>query len=127
MNSSEPAHQLAKNGGARIGWLDGILLTIYLVAMAAGTYWMFQARHWAVENADNPQVHEDFQVWSKEARRQSEGEGPVYRKPLKSSMPASIVLLNDHFGVCLAGVLLFATAIYGSFAFFLRGVLKSPS
>jgi len=48
----------------------------------------------------------------------------VLRKRPKSQLPPMTALLQDHFGICLAGAVIFGTALFVTFSFLIRGVWK---
>ena len=53
--------------------------------------------------------------------------GPVKRREPKSLEPPALVLMRDHFAVCLGLALLLSTVLFGTFMFFVRGALASGS
>ena len=96
-----------------------IWFLVYLAVISAVVWSMFEAREFAYRTLDTAQAQQDLKVWLQEARRQSEGKGPVKRRAPKSDRPPMLVLLDEHFGVCLSaavgfGSLLFVTRMFAA-------------
>lgn len=99
-----------------------VWLVLYLVLMVLLTGWMQYARAQALATYSQPREQQAWQAWRE---RVADGKGPVARRIPKSSEPPALVLLRDFYVVCLAGILLFASAIFVALMFFVRGVLES--
>ena len=65
--------------------------------------------------------------WRSDAKKMASGTGPVKRREPKSAEPPALVLMRDHFAVCLAGSLLLSTVLFGTFMFFIRGAFATSS
>ena len=96
---------------------------ILIVAMAGGLLFA-RSRVLGRLDADNSQAA--WQQWRQEAERQSEGRGPVDRRPPTATEPPTVLLLRDHFGTCLTLTLLISTVLFATLAFMIRGVLFGP-
>lgn len=92
----------------------GLLVAVFLV--------MRQARSRAIAKLGTEEAQSGWQEWRDEAQRQAEGAGPVSRRVPKTGQPPELVLLRDHFGVSLLGIVLLTTAIFLTFMLFARGV-----
>jgi hypothetical protein len=55
----------------------------------------------------------------------AQGAGPVKRRVPGSLEPPALVLMRDHFAVCLGFALLLSTVLFGTFMFFVRGAMWS--
>lgn len=49
----------------------------------------------------------------------------MFRQPVRSLEPPTLVLLRDYYGMCLAAALLFGTLFYLTMVTMIRGVLRS--
>ena len=99
-----------------------VWLTLYVVLAVLLAGWMQYARARALATYSQPREQQAWEAWREKA---AAGNGPVARRVPKSAEPPALVLLRDYYPVCLAGVLLFATAIFVALMFFVRGVLES--
>jgi hypothetical protein len=99
----------------------------YLVLQVVLVGAMHKARDWASKNFSGPTAQLQWDEWVEAARRQSEGNGPVQRRVPKSKEPPVLVLLRDHFPVCVFGTWLFSTALYVTFTFLGWGLLGGRS
>jgi hypothetical protein len=102
-----------------VAWLG------YFAALAAALYGMTEARRWAMAELDTPEARERQRVWQDEALRQSQGSGPVRRRPVKANEPPMLILLRDHFGAAAATNLIAVTIFYWFFTFIIRGMLRA--
>jgi hypothetical protein len=50
----------------------------------------------------------------------------VKRREPKSAEPPALVLMRDHFAVCLSLAVVLSSVLFGTFMFFVRGALTSP-
>jgi hypothetical protein len=93
-----------------------------LVAVIVATY---KTRIWAIEQLATPKSLAEWQTWRDDVRQQQDRPGPVQRRVPKSSEPPALVMMRDHFGVSLAGAVLFSTMLYWVVAWFVMGVMNS--
>lgn len=99
-------------------------LLAYVIAMSLVVAVMQYARQSILNSLDTAEAREQWQQWRDDAAKQAAGNGPVQRKIPKSGEPPALVLMRDHYTSCLAMMLLICTAMFGAFAFFLRGALS---
>jgi hypothetical protein len=92
----------------------------YFAAVALAAWAMLEVRGQLVEGLDTDQARQHWQNW----REHAQDSGPVARRLPVSPEPPTVVLLRDHFGVCLAAVLIGVSLLYGVLALMLRGALR---
>ena len=107
-----------------------IWLTIYFVWTAVLVGGLFQARSYTIENLTSDASQAEWQRFKEEQRPKSgvDGpvEGPVQRRVPKPDEPPQLLLLRDYFGTCLAGTLLFGSALFVMLMVAIRGALAKP-
>lgn len=98
---------------------------IYLTLTAGIVWGLVTARDRQVNGAAGAQARADWEAWRESVRRGNESATqPVQRRvPTTDELPATI-LLRDHFGAVLTGVLLVWTAFFGFMAMVTTGVLR---
>ena len=105
-----------------IGWIVGYLVLIALIV------WGFQqAYNWGTGAFSSTTEKKNWQEWRKTVVKQNKEQGPVERRVPKSEEPPLLVLMRDHYSTCLVGALIFASAIYVSLVFMIRGVASGKS
>ncbi|MCE9607141.1 MAG: hypothetical protein K8U03_19830 [Planctomycetia bacterium] len=97
----------------------------YFVALAVALYGMTEARKWAMVELDTPEARARQHEWQMEAKLQSEGKGPVRRRPVKAGEPPMLILLRDHFGAAAVTNLIAVTVFYWFLTFVIRGALQA--
>lgn len=100
-------------------------ILLYAVGMGVVVVATFKARDWAVHQLATPKSLADWQKWRDDVKRQQDHPGTVQRRVPKSNEPPALVMMRDHFGVSLSGVLIFSTMLYWVFAWFAIGVLNN--
>jgi len=107
--------------------IDYLLILVFIGAMTLATLAMFAARKTTL-GADQELLVQQYGVWVEEAERQATTTGPVSRRPPSTDIPPRVVLLRDHFGVCLTAVWVLGSGTVGTLLLLLRGVLagKQP-
>jgi hypothetical protein len=101
-------------------------MLLYLMVVAVVVGFMWRARQRTIALLENPRAKASWQEWQGEARRQSEGDGPVARKMPQTDEPPELVLLRDYFATSLAGVLMLTSAIFIASAALFRGMWRGP-
>ena len=101
-----------------------VLLLIYVVVLAVGVAGLVRARQWALKSLATEASQEDWRVWQDVTRRHEAGEGPVYRRAAKASEPPGLILLRDHFGVCLTAWLLLGSGVILPSGWMLAGAMS---
>lgn len=104
-----------------LAWLLAYVVLLTLVIGGA-----FYGRRQALTIYGTPSEQRHWDQWRGDAKKMAEQPGPVKRREPKSTEPPALVLMRDHFGVCLALAALLSSVLFGTFMFFLRGALSSP-
>lgn len=108
-----------------IVWLAAY--AVWIVALLVG---LLQARSYTIANLSNTASQAEWQRFKDDARSKSgiDGpvEGPVQRKVPKPDEPPQLLLMRDYFGTCLAGTLLFGSALFAMIMIAIRGSLAKP-
>lgn len=88
----------------------------YLSLMCAlvGSLFYLRAQTGELQNQDEWDAWRESDVHDRQTN--------VLRKRPKSQLPPMTALLQDHFATCLAGAVIFGTALFATFAFMIRGV-----
>lgn len=104
-----------------LGWGLG-----YVLLVGIAVFWLWSARQSVMARLENEAAQEQWQEFKAEATRNQDNlRAPVARKPPTSNEPPSLILLRDHFGGILAGVLVVLTFLYLFTVFIVRGVLAT--
>jgi hypothetical protein len=103
---------------SRSGWLA--LVLGFVMLMACITWAMLAYRKGVIASMSTPEARAEWQEWRDASARQS-ADGPVLRRPVRSSEPPAVVLVRDYFSSLLAGALFFSSLFYGLFIWILRG------
>jgi hypothetical protein len=110
----------------RLPIADLLWLALLLAMLAAVAGGMFHVRDSVLQSA-GAESQQNWEAW-REAVKEGQGdEGPVQRRVPKSGEPPALVLLRDHFAVCLTIALVLSSVLFGTFVLFVRGVMNSPS
>jgi hypothetical protein len=104
---------------------DLIWLALLLVALAGVAVGMFRVRDVVLSTA-TAESQQEWDQWRESVREGDANMGPVARRVPKSVEPPALVLLRDHFFVCLAIALVLSTVLLGTFILFARGVMNAP-
>ncbi len=102
-----------------MGWMIGYA-TLMLVVLVT----MYRVRDWAITQLASPKSVADWQEWREDVRQQHDQPGPVQRRVPKSSEPPALVMMRDHFTVSLLGAVLFSSALYWVFVWFVSAVIS---
>jgi hypothetical protein len=103
------------------------LLAGYIVLVSLVTWSLVGARNWALaELATSESIHQ-WEAWREDVRQQETHPGPVRHRVPKSAEPPALVLMRDYFAVSLVGAVLFTTLLYWVTAWFVSGILTSPT
>ena len=111
---------------ANIAWLLG-----YVVWTSVLLVILVQARQYTLDNLSGDEARAEWQKFKLAAREQSgvDGpiEGPVLRKVPKPDEPPQLLLMRDYFGTCIAGTLLFGSALFVMLMIAFRGAARPSS
>jgi len=104
-----------------------VILVVYGVLIGLLVSGLFAARSSVLNRRDTATSQEDWEQWRREASRQSDGQGPVTRRPPRATEPPTVLLLRDHFSACLTLTLVISTVLFATMALMIRGVLFGPT
>ena len=107
---------------ANIAWLLG-----YVVWISVLLVMLVQARQYTLDNLTGEEARAEWQKFKQAAREQSGPDGPVQRKVPKSDEPPQLILMRDYFGTCIAGTLLFGSALFVVLMIAIRGAARTGS
>jgi len=103
-----------------------VCLLLYVAMLAGIVAGFYRARSWAEDTYLSKQEHEHWEEWRNDARKQAAGDGPVKRRPPKSSAPPALLLTQDYFPQFLTIALILSSALFFTMAYMIRGALRSP-
>jgi hypothetical protein len=104
---------------------DLLWLVLWVALLAAVVAAMFYVRQVVLQSA-GAEAQQNWEEWRESVKEGQGKEGPVQRRVPKSNEPPAIVLLRDHFQVCLVIALALSSVLFGTFVLFVRGVMNSP-
>ena len=91
----------------------------YLCVMCAVVGSLFYLRG----RSDALQRQDEWDAWRESELHGGDHDGPVQRRQPKSQRPPMTALLEDHFATCVAGAVLFGSALFVTFGFMTQGVV----
>lgn len=98
------------------------LYVAFISAVVAGA---FYGRRQALATYGGAAAQVEWDAWREGAQRLADESGPVKRRAPKSAEPPALVLMRDHFGVCLGLAVVLSTVLFGTLMLFIRGALVS--
>ena len=98
----------------------------YLLVVVAILVALKSAKDSVRTEFDSVESRAAWDTWRRTAEKQAETPQSVRRSIPRSSEPPTLVLLRDHFGVCVAASVTISSALYWATALFLRGALTGP-
>jgi hypothetical protein len=101
-------------------------LLAYLAVLAAVMGGAFYGRARAIAVYGSGEAQTEWDAWREGAGQMTGGASPVRRRAPQSAEPPALVLMRDHFGVCLALAIVLSTVLFGTFMLFVRGALATP-
>lgn len=110
----------------RFSIADLLWLTLLIAMLAAVAGGMFHVRN-SVLQLEGAESQQDWEEWREAVKAGQADKGPVQRRIPKSQEPPSLVLLRDHFAVCLTIALVLSSVLFSTFVLFARGVMNSPA
>jgi hypothetical protein len=109
----------------RLSLADLLWLTLLFALLAAVAGGMFHIRDSVLQSA-GPNAQQDWEEWREAVKEGQAKDLPVQRRVPKSDEPPAVVLLRDHFGVCLTIAVVLSAVLFGTFLLFIRGAINSP-
>src|SRR5688572_1426518 len=101
-----------------------VWLATYVLLVGAVVGGMLFARQQALATYGTAGAQAEWDAWREDAKRLAEESGPVKRRVPKSAAPPALVLMRDHFGVCLGLALVLSTVLFGTFMLLVRGAIS---
>ena len=98
-------------------FIVGLICVTYVATLVGITRGMLAIKRQTTHQFGSDQAQAEWEQWRERARRDSHGSGPVKRKIPKSVEPPGLVLMRDHFNVCLVAGLLFGSLLYAMLIF----------
>jgi hypothetical protein len=109
---------------------NALWLAAYLALMGIGLWQLDRAHDWALAthgaSGEGQERQAEWDRWRGAAAEQAAGKGPVQRRVPKSAEPPTLVLLRDHYVMCVSAFLLFGSVLFGVCMFLVRGIVSSP-
>jgi hypothetical protein len=98
---------------------------LYLMLLVLVSWAMLRARGDLIRTYQTDEQQAAWDQWREEVQRQTQGEGPVLRRPPGSDEPPGLVLMRDHFPSMMGGALLMSSVLFFAFAFLVQGMISS--
>ena len=98
-----------------------VWLATYVLLIGTVVGGMLFARQQALAIYGTADAQAEWDAWRDKAKQLAEESGPVKRRVPKSAAPPALVLMRDHFGVCLGLALVLSSVLFAMFVFFVRG------
>ena len=98
-------------------------IAAYLLLIGAVVGGVFFARQQALATYGTADAQAEWDAWREDAKRLADESGPVKRRVPKSAAPPALVLMRDHFGVCLMIAVVLSTVLFGTFMLMVRGAM----
>jgi hypothetical protein len=99
----------------------------YLVFMSTMVTAVVYGRRQALRVYGSADAQAEWNEWREDASQMAKEAGPVKRRAPKSAEPPALVLMRDHFAVCLALAVVLSTVLFGTFMFFVRGAMRQEN
>src|SRR5262245_42441519 len=66
----------------------------------------------------------EWDAWREDATKMAEQPSVVKRRAPKSTQPPALVLMRDHFAVCLSLAIVLSTVLFGTFMMLVQGAMR---
>ncbi|HUY34776.1 MAG TPA: hypothetical protein VMV69_18670 [Pirellulales bacterium] len=97
-------------------------LAAYLASLGAVVSLLVQTRASRLQAWGRPETQARWREFQAGERKQWDDQtGPVRRRPAQAGAPADVILLRDHFGAVVAGIVATGTFLFAFVAILLRG------
>lgn len=111
-------------------WSSALWLAVYLAMLAGVVSGMLYLRAEAKAVYGTAEAQAEWDAWREDATKMAEQPSVVKRRAPKSAQPPALVLMRDHFTVCMSLAIVLSTVLFGTFMMLVRGAMrenKSPS
>ncbi len=102
-------------------WSFALWLAAYVALLGGVAGGMLKIRGEAIFLYGTAEAQAEWDAWRADAKKMEEQPGVVKRRAPKSAEPPALVLMRDHFGVCLGGALVLSSVLFGTFMMLVRG------
>jgi hypothetical protein len=96
-------------------------LAAYVAMLAGVVGGMLHLRAEAMAVYGTAKAQSEWDAWREDAKKMAEQPSVVKRRAPKSAQPPALVLMRDHFAVCLSLALVLSTVLFGTFMVLVRG------
>jgi hypothetical protein len=97
----------------------------YVAMVAAVVGAVVRMRRAAIEVYGTPDAQAEWDAWRADAKKMAEQPNPVKRRVPGSAEPPAVVLMRDHFAVCLVLAIVLSSVLFGTFMVLVRGAFSS--
>jgi hypothetical protein len=103
------------------------IASLYLVMITIVIWMTFQARSAVMTSvAASPRAQAEWTKWREDVESGAvPDDGAVSRRTPKSTEPPWLVLMRDHFAVCLTAAIVFSSLLFAVTAFFVAAVART--
>jgi hypothetical protein len=106
-------------------WSLALWLSAYVAMIAGVVGGMLRLRAEAMAVYGTPEAQAEWDTWREDATKMAEQPSVVKRRAPKSAHPPALVLMRDHFAVCMSLALVLSTVLFGTFMMLVRGAMDS--
>jgi hypothetical protein len=100
---------------------------LYMATIGLVVFATFRAREAALEELAAPEAQAKWAEWRDDVQTGDvEASGGVTRRTPESAEPPWLVLMRDHFAVCLAAAVVFSSLLFGVIVFFVAAIGRQP-
>ncbi len=101
-----------------------LALLLYAVMAVTIVLGLARARAWSHRELATVKGQADWETFRTDMAQQAEQPGPVKRRVPKSTQPPALVLLRDHFAMCVTISLVLSSVLFVFTILFIRGSLS---
>jgi len=105
-------------------WSSALWLAAYVAMIAGVVGGMLHLRAEAMAVYGTAEAQAEWDAWREDATKMAEQPSVVKRRAPKSAQPPALVLMRDHFAVCLSLAIVLSTVLFGTFMMFVRGAMR---
>lgn len=103
------------------------MAVLYALVVGLVIFATFRAREAALEELAAPEVQAKWAEWRDDVQTGDvEASGGVTRRTPESAEPPWLVLMRDHFAVCLTAAIVFSSLLFGVIVFFVAAIGRQP-
>lgn len=100
----------------------------YFLLVAGLVMLMQSARQWALQELASPVAKQQWDEWRTDVEEGREPQADsVQRRTPKSTEPPGLVMMRDHFAICLIAAVGLSSLLYAVLVWFIRGVMATET